>query len=157
MRLIYALAAVVATACSRGNGEAAEIPPTDQPRSAFQTLRGCSKPSSDAGLRYTDIVDGGDDLAGFLFEFRIRGDSIDAQFSEASGEIGRRRPVVHLRLGVATDSVAFALPNGTDSSQFVGRMNCDSLWGTFRAYRTSVGALATFRRVNADSVLRPRP
>ena len=157
MRIIYALAVLAASGCTKGAGEAAEMPPVVQERSASLVLQGCTRSSADAVLRYTDIRDEGDDLAGFLFEFRLRGDSVDMQFSEASGEIGRRRPVARLRLGVSTDSASFVLANGSDSSRFVGRVSCDSLWGTFRAYRTSVGAPATFLRVTADSVIRSRP
>ncbi len=105
-------------------------------------------------MNYTDIAASPDDIAGLFFSFWLDARTIEGEFAEATGELGARRPIVSLRLSASADSVSFVLPNGTDSSRFVGRIDCDSLWGTFWAFASSAGANVTFKRVIGDSVLR---
>lgn len=118
-------------------------------------------PAGEAGrgilLRYTDIRDSEDDLAGLLFEFRVYPDSLNAEYSEAAGEIGARRVLAGVTTSADNDSISFMLPNGPDSSRFVGQVTCDSLWGTFWAFPTSQGAPALFFRVPGDSLLAREP
>lgn len=85
------------------------------------------------------------DLSGF----EVSLDSVDGargRFREASGEIGAWQPVVDLVFVRDSGSIRFGFPNGTDTSRFVGRIACDSLWGTLRAYRTTRPKDVTFVR-----------
>lgn len=118
-------------------------------------------PESEVGrgtlLRFTDIRESEDDLAGLLFEFHVYPDSLNGEYSEAAGEIGARRVLAGVTTSADNDSISFMLPNGPDSSRFVGQVTCDSLWGTFWAFPTSQGAPARFLRVREDSLLPGAP
>jgi hypothetical protein len=68
-------------------------------------------------------------------------------FREAAGELGTSQALVNLRVDESTQQISFVLPNAADSSHFEGWIACDSIWGMFRAYRTTPAERMTLQRV----------
>ncbi len=99
-------------------------------------------------IRYSNVTDDSTtgDLSGFEFRFSEAGNRLIGSFREAAGEFGGLLPLALLEMDTSTDSVSFAMPNGSDSSWFRGRISCDSLSGRLRAFRTTEPEPITFLR-----------
>lgn len=87
------------------------------------------------------------DASGFEISLQASDAGWEGWFREATGEYGPRTPLAELAVDTTVLHVKFAIPNGPDSSRFSGRLSCDSLWGRFRAYRTTPERSVTYLRV----------
>ena len=108
-----------------------------------------SRCNRDTALVYTDVTKSAEtgDLSGFEIRLSARPEGWYGSAREAAGEFGPWIDLADVRVDSAQKSVDFAIPNGPDSSRFRGAFSCDSLWGSFRAFRTTGWDAITFRRV----------
>lgn len=94
-----------------------------------------------------------DRVAGAVPEVRISlwhaGDGIDGSTVTVAGEAGESVPLAGVRL-VGHDSISLAISHyaaAADTSAFVGRVACDSLWGGQRSHRQEQPRRVTYLRV----------
>jgi len=112
---------------------------------------GCPDVAVGDTLVFSDVrsVEQTGDLSGFQFAL-IRGDTGWGGVSrEAAGELGPPMPLVEVTIEAASRATAFVVPNGPDSSRFSGTMSCDSLFGWFKAYRSTPARWSVYRRVRS--------
>ena len=69
--------------------------------------------------------------------YQDSGGVITGTVREASGEFGAWKALSDVKLVAPTLALQFGIPNGLDTSRFIGVMSCDSLYGTMQAYRTT--------------------
>lgn len=150
-----AAAVLLVTACGAPGAEASREDSTpdtsraiaqgpDPAHVLFGCLVGDSAVYSDVGA---DSVAGG--ASGITINFWQAGDGIDGS-SAAGGVPERSVPLASVQL-TGPDSVVLNIPreaSSPDTSVFVGRVACDSLWGHQQTSRTSPPRNASYRRVH---------
>lgn|GEM_PF-6646514 len=101
-------------------------------------------------LTYSNVItsDITGDMSGLEFAFRWNGGVWEGTSRKAAGELGLPRPMEALLVDSASWSISFMIPNSRDTSRFQGSLSCDSLWGTYKTYRTSRDRITSFRRVD---------
>lgn len=122
--------------------------PEDSQSSALDPLACWRSVSIDSVVFSTVLRDPATlDLSGVELRFDPRR-PIAGQYREAAGEFGEWVPLADLEVDTQAATLMFTLPGATDSSRFVGRWSCDSLWGEFRAYRNTAVEALVFRRTH---------
>lgn len=116
-----------------------------------EVSNGCARATGADTLIFSDVRSAHQtgDLSGFQFALTLSGASWTGFSREATGELGAPQPLVELSVDVASGATAFAVPNGPDSSRFSGTMSCDSLFGWFKAYRSTPGRWSVYRRIRS--------
>lgn len=139
------LLALTLTGCGSPNLDRTELSRT---RGRDCLITG-NAPQDNDDLVYSNVATDSltEDQSGFELMFRGTRRGWTGRFREATGELGRERPIADLSVDTSHRTVTFALPNGADTSRFEGQISCDSIWGRFQAYRTTPFELVSFRRV----------
>lgn len=128
-------------------------PKAEVPGSTRLSCPAADSASGEATFVFSDVIvsDETGDASGFEISLMRSDSSWSGSSREATGEFGPWQPLVDFELRPASRSIRYAIPNGADSSRFAGQFDCDSLWGQFKAYRTTPGRAVTYRRVTERS------
>ena len=110
----------------------------------------CAEALPGSTLRYSNVVSDSEtgDRSGFIITVVPASGTWTGHAQEAAGEPGAAVALTEMLFEASGKRISFGIPNGPDTSRFSGAISCDSIWGEFRAYRTTQPEPILLRRIH---------
>lgn len=102
-----------------------------------------------AVLRYGTVSKSSEtgDVSGIEISLQENQGRWSASARVARGELGGATPLLNTMVDTTAGTLAFALPQRSDTSRFDGHVSCDSIWGRWSPYPGIIDSAKVFPRM----------